>query len=239
MNAITGGTDLISCSNVTGIGTSYCCDHAANCCNSGVGRFDILPPEPQVWATWNRESTRFVVVLQTSSERSSSTSAFPAATSSGMTLTSASSVLSALEPVIPSPTRGHVLTSMEPTAKPGTTQDNTSEGPGLSTAAKAGIGAGAGAGVVLLVVIVFLLRKVRSQKKALQSHHAWQESHRWPGMYQEPQMQCAYYSNGQPERWAPPRAREDEAPLALNGSYEMDAQPTKQHWARIELPANI
>ncbi|KAK1987079.1 hypothetical protein LZ30DRAFT_703533, partial [Colletotrichum cereale] len=83
-DAMTGGTDLISCSNVTGIGTSYCCDHAANCCNSGIGRFDILPAEPQVWATWNRESTRFVVVLHTS-DSSTSTTALPLTTSSDIT----------------------------------------------------------------------------------------------------------------------------------------------------------
>ncbi|KXX81091.1 hypothetical protein MMYC01_202798 [Madurella mycetomatis] len=58
-----GRRDLISCANVTGTDTSYCCgEHPDSCCDSGVGRFDALPSEPEVWAIWDMSLSRFVVV---------------------------------------------------------------------------------------------------------------------------------------------------------------------------------
>ncbi|CAG8957832.1 hypothetical protein HYFRA_00000172 [Hymenoscyphus fraxineus] len=38
----TGGTDIISCQNVTKTGLDFCCDHTTNCCDSGIGRFQVL-----------------------------------------------------------------------------------------------------------------------------------------------------------------------------------------------------
>ncbi|KAK3328125.1 hypothetical protein B0T19DRAFT_423752 [Cercophora scortea] len=61
LSANTGGTDLISCTNTTYTDTSYCCDHTVDCCNTGVGRFDVLPTQPQVWASWDANLLRFVV----------------------------------------------------------------------------------------------------------------------------------------------------------------------------------
>ncbi|KAK3685290.1 hypothetical protein B0T22DRAFT_465279 [Podospora appendiculata] len=61
LSANTGGTHLISCTNTTYTDTSYCCDHTNNCCDTGVGRFDVLPTQPEVWASWDAKAFRFVV----------------------------------------------------------------------------------------------------------------------------------------------------------------------------------
>ncbi|GJC96180.1 hypothetical protein ColKHC_05006 [Colletotrichum higginsianum] len=238
MSADTGGTDLISCSNVTGIDTSYCCDHAPNCCNSGVGRFDVLPAEPQVWATWNRESSRFLVILQTSSESSTSTSIPSSTTSDVATTASAGPTPTGTIPSTPLTAGGQSRTSVEPVPTAAPTQGEAEKDPGLSTTAKAGIGAGAGAGALLVAALVYLLLKIRSNKKALQAQQAQQEAHRWPGMYHEPPVGPVYYNNGLPENWAPPRSTEVKTPPVFNGSYEMDARPAERHWARVELPTN-
>ncbi|KZL63533.1 hypothetical protein CI238_02888 [Colletotrichum incanum] len=237
MNADRGGTDLISCSNVTGIGTSYCCDHAVNCCDSGVGRFDVLPVEPEVWATWNRESSRFVVILQTSSKSLTSTSILPSTISSIETLASASPTPTVMVPTISLPTGGKAQTSTGPMPKPTSSQDDAQEGSELSTAAKAGIGVGTGAGALLIAAVAFLLLKVRNNKKAIQAQTAQQESHPWPGIYQGPQTQDTYYKNGPLEGWASPRPTEGKVPPDFYGSYEMDARSAERHWARVELPA--
>ena len=41
VDASDGGTDLISCQNVTGNDRDFCCDHTNNCCDTGVGRFRL------------------------------------------------------------------------------------------------------------------------------------------------------------------------------------------------------
>ncbi|KAH6956456.1 hypothetical protein DER45DRAFT_269864 [Fusarium avenaceum] len=134
LGADRGGTDLISCSNVTNSDTSYCCDHNSNCCNSGIGRFNVLPSNPEVWATWNRKATQYVVVGTIFKDESTSTKASATTTIiSSATCTASASVTSASE------------TSMSSSSMPKTTE--SSEAPsGLSTGAKAGIGAGIGVG---------------------------------------------------------------------------------------------
>lgn len=229
-----GGTDLISCSNVTGIDTSYCCDHATNCCNSGVGRFDVLPSEPEVWATWNRESSQFVVVRTITEEptESSTSSATSASTTSGAGPSSSDSSTAG-------PAGDSTQTSAQPTPStldPAPSTEEAQEDPGLSTAAKAGIGAGAGAGALLIAVVVFLLLKVRKSKKALQAQQTQHASHQWPGPYQQPPAPYVYYK-GPAEGWQQPHAA-DGSGQAYNGKMEMDARPIEQHWARVELPAN-
>ncbi|KAK7992437.1 hypothetical protein PG988_001231 [Apiospora saccharicola] len=55
-----GGPDLISCANATGSDESYCCDHLSNCCDTGVGRFNIKRPRPT--ASWNTQASRFDLI---------------------------------------------------------------------------------------------------------------------------------------------------------------------------------
>ncbi|SPJ85628.1 uncharacterized protein FTOL_11409 [Fusarium torulosum] len=141
LGADRGGTDLISCSNVTNSDTSYCCDHNPNCCNSGVGRFNVLPSNPEVWATWNRKATQYAVVGTMFRDESTSTKASATTTIiSSTTYATSASATSTGE------------SSMSSSSVPDKT--GSSEAPsGLSTSAKAGIGAGIGVGAVMAVAV--------------------------------------------------------------------------------------
>ena len=124
----------------------YCCAEgsAGNCCDDGVGRFPVLPPNPQVWAT-RLISSGFAVVkhLATASAKSSTASSSPTLSSS-----STSS---------PSPTP----TSSAPAER----QDQT---PGLSSAAKASIGVGVAVGALLIATVAYLVWKLNRQKKMME-----------------------------------------------------------------------
>ncbi|KAK4142670.1 uncharacterized protein C8A04DRAFT_13046 [Dichotomopilus funicola] len=155
MFAQTGGTDLVSCSNVTHTDTSYCCDgYRAFCCDDGVDRFDVLPSNPQIAARYDSALGRFTSVAQrtTSSSSSSSTSsATSTGTSTGEPTTSTGN------PTSSSPTES---STSQPTSEP------DSPSPGLSTGAQAGIGVGVAALVIALIAVVFLLFKLRKAKQA-------------------------------------------------------------------------
>lgn len=148
--ASTGGHDLISCANVTRTDTSYCCDgRTANCCDTGVARFDVLPSNPQVSATWNAKSSRFAVVLTTTS----STPTLTLPTTSGFTDATTNT---------PNPSPTFPNQSPDPPGLPQTTTQ------GLSTAAQVGIGVGAAAvGAMLMAAVVWLLWRRRKSKTAL------------------------------------------------------------------------
>ncbi|KAL7910438.1 hypothetical protein GGI35DRAFT_366664 [Trichoderma velutinum] len=136
LSADTGGTDLISCSNVTNTDTSYCCDHASGCCDSGAGRFNVLPKNPQVWATWDNGATVYKVV--------------------GTVFTGAPSATSR------APTRATSTTTSAAPTNSSPSQSNQSSG--LSNGAKAGIGVGVAVGVILIAVVAFLVWKLRQRK---------------------------------------------------------------------------
>ncbi|KAK3347273.1 hypothetical protein B0T25DRAFT_584295 [Lasiosphaeria hispida] len=164
LSANTGGTDLISCSNVTRSDTSYCCDHNAFCCDSGVGRFDVVPSKPQTWATWSAAASQFVVVnpLSTAAASSSPSSTLASKTSNAPFLT---------------------------TTPPG--NDTTSGTPqpsqpaqGLTAGAQAGIGVGAAVGALLIAAVVFLLWKMKKNKKLLEGKQRTENT--WPAVYPEP-----------------------------------------------------
>ncbi|KAL2130337.1 hypothetical protein VTI74DRAFT_6588 [Chaetomium olivicolor] len=146
LGANTGGTDLISCANVTNTDTSFCCDHHRPfCCDEGVARFDVFPSKPEVLARWDAKVTQYVAVQRTSSSASSQ------ASTTGI----ASSV---------STTSGPSATS---TPTSGASAQSQSASPTLSTAAKAGIGAGAGVLAIALAAIGFLLYKLHKRKAQL------------------------------------------------------------------------
>ncbi len=149
LGASTGGTDLISCSNVTGSSTSYCCDHQAFCCDQGVARFDVLPSDPQVLARWDTKASQFVAVSQTtSSSRTSSTTS----------TTTASTTTTSTTPATTS------ASSSSPSQTPSDTADPA---PALSTGAKAGIGVGAAVLAIALAAVAYLLFKLRKKKAQL------------------------------------------------------------------------
>lgn len=153
-----GGTDLISCSNVTGTDTAYCCDHTNGCCDSGVGRFSVLPSNPVTSATWNQASTAYVVVATSSSSTSVSSMPTSSTGSSSASETSTSNPSSAAV----STTTGTSASSSS-SAATGSASESTS---GLSGSAAAGIGAGAGVGALSLGVGVFFAFRAWKRKKA-------------------------------------------------------------------------
>lgn len=156
--ASTGGTDLISCSNVTRTDTSYCCDHQAFCCDTGVARFDVLPSNPQVWATYDARSSRFLVQPTTTSS-SSTASILPSILSAATTTTTTASTSTN-----PSSTAAAAASSSTQQPQP-TTTSSSSTAAGLPVAAQAGIGVGAGVLAVLLAAVTYLLWKLRRNKR--------------------------------------------------------------------------
>lgn len=151
--------DLVSCSNVTGSDTSYCCAGAVNCCDGGVGRFNILPSKPQTWAMWDASSAEYLVVTPLARTGSASrtavaTSATPTPDASGRTrsLTTASQT--------------PAQTGTAPGQSEGS-QGSTPSG-GLSQGAQAGIGVGAAVGVLLISAVGYLWWKLKRTKKMVE-----------------------------------------------------------------------
>ncbi len=207
LGASTGGTDLISCSNVTGSGTSYCCDHQAFCCDQGVARFDVLPADPQVLARWDTKASQFVAVSQT--------------TSSSRTSSTISTTTSSTNPATASVS--------SPPSSP-TPSDTADPAPALSTGAKAGIGVGAAVLAIALAAVAYLLFKLR--KKKAQLVDLQQEQHQ---LHYNRDGTPMVYGSGQPEgkvddttRYQHPYGRVEMA-TGLP-SQEMDGQG-----ARFEL----
>ncbi|EAQ92022.1 hypothetical protein CHGG_00257 [Chaetomium globosum CBS 148.51] len=158
MSAIRGGHDLISCSNVTNTDTSFCCDgHRAFCCDDGVARFNVLPSNPQAWATWDNSASHFVVVQDL---KTTSTGSLPAATGTSTTPSTTP----------PAATTDSDQTQSAPTSPTATDTSTPSESPQSTTlpiAAQAGIGVGIGALAIALAAVAYLLWKLRRSKKAL------------------------------------------------------------------------
>ena len=82
--ASTGGTDIISCANVTNSNLDFCCDHTTDCCDTGVGRFRL--PDAGVALTTIAPSASTATRLPSSSSPASTTTsvtAVPAAKTPG------------------------------------------------------------------------------------------------------------------------------------------------------------
>ncbi|KAL6363998.1 hypothetical protein LRP88_03431 [Fusarium phalaenopsidis] len=180
VGADTGGTDLVGCSNVTNTDTSYCCDHNANCCDNGVGRFNVYPSKPKPWATWNRQATEYLVVgtMYTGDPGSSTAEATTTGASSSATTTSEA--------------------ASSATGEAQTPESTEAPASGLSTGAQAGIGVGVGVGALVIAAVVYLFWKMRKNEEAARegnhssSDHgapqmgtAWQQTHHLPKEPQE------------------------------------------------------
>ena len=186
-----GGRDLVSCYNVTRKDTSYCCEGAANCCNSGVGRFEVLPAQPYTWALWDDAKTQYDVKTPLSTAASSSTSStISSATSSSTTSASTTShasdqTTSSLS--VSTPSSGTGTRATTETGPPGQSTTNqpltdTVQSSGLSTGAQAGIGIGAALGALLLAAVAYLFWKLHKTKKAMGGGAGSQ----WQGYPQDP-----------------------------------------------------
>ncbi|KAL2192630.1 hypothetical protein P885DRAFT_72830 [Corynascus similis CBS 632.67] len=151
------GPDLISCGNVTGRDTSFCCDHTVDCCDTGIGRFELLPSNPEAWATWDNTKSQFIVVkpLTAASTSTTASTATPIFTSAAGTASTASTV---------------TKTSAPPPAQATPGSSGQAESSGLSTAVQAGIGVGVSVSAILLGLIAYLLWKLRTAPTASTDH---------------------------------------------------------------------
>lgn len=134
---------MVSCSNVTDSDTSYCCATEAGCCDSGVGRFELLPSNPRVTATWNSASFRFAAV-----ETSSSSATSQAFTSSATPRVLSSSTTASTFTLEPSDQLAELSTP--PSVLP--------------ASAKAGIGVGIGLAGVNFAGLAYILWKFNKLK---------------------------------------------------------------------------
>ncbi|KAI0508800.1 hypothetical protein F5B22DRAFT_384810 [Xylaria bambusicola] len=140
-----GGTDLIPCNNVTKDHISYCCDHAIdNCCDTGDGRFDVLPYPTSLIATWNPAASEYEV-LPGASATASSTS--PSLSSSSVSTTTTSSSTAS------------------------TVSNSSNNDSGLSKGAQIGIGVGVAGGVLLAALLAYLLWRVHKMHEAVKQQH--------------------------------------------------------------------
>ncbi|KAK4234053.1 transcription initiation factor IID, 18kD subunit-domain-containing protein [Achaetomium macrosporum] len=179
------GHDLVPCSNVTGRDTSYCCDEMPNCCDGGVGRFEVPPSNPRTWALLNSSSRQYVVVTplstttSTSTSRTSDASSQPTADSAG---TSAAATTSTN--TMPAQTASGDSTDNQNQPEPST------QSAGLSTGAQAGIGVGAAVGALLVAAVAYLWWKLNKTKKMI-------EASPMPGSYPQPPQELpitTYYA---------------------------------------------
>jgi uncharacterized protein (TIGR03382 family) len=94
----------------------------------------------------------------------------------------------------------------------------------MSIGAKAGIGAGIGAGAVLAVAVVYLLWRMRRNKKAIEQEKQFPPTYYGPGM--DASWQQSHYTYGVKELHSQP-------PQELHG------QTLQGYNVRAELPAHI
>jgi hypothetical protein len=148
-----------SCANVTGSDTSVCCDHTPGCCDTGEGRFELLPSNPQPFAVWDETESRFVKVSSTT-------------TSTSTTSATSSTSATGSETTLP-PTQATTNGSLppQPSNQDPDQDSNQPESPGLSVGVQAGIGVGVSIVGILLGVIAWLLWKLYQSKKATNHHH--------------------------------------------------------------------
>ncbi|EPE35071.1 hypothetical protein GLAREA_10767 [Glarea lozoyensis ATCC 20868] len=166
--ASTGGTDVISCQNSTNTDTSFCCDHVSLCCDSGIGRFDLLPRESFISATWNSASTQFVVISAVSSTVATTNSRSTVRTSLASLITTSTLQLSSERSQTPAFTSSDSTTiaaGISTSSATGTA--SVSRGPFLSVGAKAGIGVGVIAGVFVAALVGYLMWRLRAVNVAL------------------------------------------------------------------------
>ncbi|KAK4178914.1 hypothetical protein QBC36DRAFT_90998 [Triangularia setosa] len=158
-----GGANLVSCSNVTNKDTFFCCEKTekADCCDRGVGRFELQPPQPMTLALWNSSEGLYTRLGQVSTSSSTST----------ILTTSASTPFSELD----TSTTTSAASAKETGSRSSDTEEGSSTRPerestspgGLPIAAQAGIGVGAAAILILLALSAWLLWKHNKNKQAL------------------------------------------------------------------------
>ncbi|OCK76032.1 hypothetical protein K432DRAFT_361103 [Lepidopterella palustris CBS 459.81] len=186
LSASTGGTNLISCQNVTNNDRDFCCDHSNGCCDSGIGRFRLTVEEIVV-ATIASGGASQLTTLTTSISSASSSTLASGETTSTISITPSSS--------IPNP----ASTPASPAASSSSSATATSSSSNKNTNA---VKIGAGVGVPVLIIalslscyLIYAWRRKRKTKNVelaeLHSSPAPQEVEeygkysRWQTMAQE------------------------------------------------------
>ncbi|VUC34379.1 unnamed protein product [Clonostachys rosea] len=222
LGAVTGGHDLISCSNVTKTDTSFCCDRSANCCDSGVARFEVLPSHAGTWASWNVASSKYITVSTSSTSVSSSKATATATSASTTSASTSTSSVSASSTAISSEDSHNVTSS------------------GLSVGAQVGIGVGVGVGTLLVAMIAFLLWKNYKKNQIINDTQVREvgppsSSSPWDHSSQSYTSSTHPYSHAGP--W-PPYSHEQQL-LYDNGPKELQDQRWNGPVVRAELPAQV
>ncbi|KAK3307803.1 uncharacterized protein B0T15DRAFT_85528 [Chaetomium strumarium] len=168
------GHDLVPCSNVTGRDTSYCCDEMPNCCDGGVGRFEVPPSNPKTWALLNSESRQYVVVTPRSTTSSSASKTSDASAQPTTDSAEPSTAATSSANTIPAQTASGDSTDNQSQAEP------SGQSTGLSTGAQAGIGVGAAVGALLVGAVAYLWWKLNKIKKMAEATGPM------PGSYPQP-----------------------------------------------------
>jgi len=190
-----------------------------NCCDGGIGRFEVLPPNPDTWALWNAGKGQYVVVTPLSKAASSSSaisSATSAPQSSKETTSSASRQTSATDSstsqqtsatdTSASPSRSQppstetAASGQTATTQPSSAESSSSSSSGLSTAAQAGIGVGAAVGALLVAAVAYLWWKLRKTQQAAKAENA---------QWQDPQDPYTYPTQNVAQPLVPPYAAQD------------------------------
>ncbi|VUC34398.1 unnamed protein product [Clonostachys rosea] len=226
------GVGMKSCSSTTKKDTSYCCWYSADsCCSTGVGRIELLPSNPDIWASYDNSSSSYDVVksrtlissssTQLSTSTSSSSSSTSSATSSATTTTSAAS----------------------PTSTSDESNSGSSSG-GLTTGAKAGIGVGVTLGVIALLCLGFFLNRWYEAKKRADAQAQEQEYPHSPGKYSE----LASWGTSQPHSsphgtayatpHATPHASPPYDPRYPVGPSMPPVEMPARHTPAVEMPAH-
>ena len=198
---------------MTGRDTSFCCDGTVNCCNTGVGRFELLPSNPEAWATWDNTKSKFIVVKALS----------PSTTVSTSTIASTAST--------PVPTSA--TTTAPPPAQSGSGQTQ-SESSGLSTAVQAGVGVGVSVSAILLGVIAYLLWKLYQNKKGVEGRGGNPNTPEHQGQDGNTQYPTQLYSEqiSRPEMYAYPGELSAERRVMELGGLPKHQEPA-------ELPGGV
>ena len=143
-----GGTNLISCANVTDSNLDLCCDHSLDCCKTGVNRIR-LDPNGLDAVTTIAPSASLATQLPIS------TSSIAPSSPSGASGTAAPTTQSTPE-----------TTSARSAASPSSSSASDKKSHQLSAGASAGIGVGCGAIAVLAInAAIFFWRRKRRQSR--------------------------------------------------------------------------
>lgn len=231
---------------------SFCCDHDANCCNSGLGRFNLLPSNPTTSATWDVQLTRFVVLSPKSTITPTTQPPSLSTTPTKTTITSATSEPSSTLSSSSSQTSeqstraiGGLLNS-DPSSTLSSTPSSTGSGPtgtstniqvpksstGLSPGIKAAIGASIVGTALIAALFGYVIWRLRAVNKAFVKYSPSSSAHPNMGnrndMVDDSKAVVPMYAQPFPS----------ELDNAASHRSELDDYDTSGHKSNTYMPSN-